>query len=479
MGKKLSEAEINRRLTELRNLRRLHEKDQVIKGELRAENKELKAANARLEAKIGDQAVLIAELQKAVFGKKRRGGGCSPGFKRVPKTFPELRNKASYRRALPGPGSVTSEHKLTLERTCACSGLIKKLTPAIRFVEDIPLPRLSANYQARLVSKYLIERGVCLTCGRNKVARNWNLSGQQVSLGKNLRLLVCHLISGGLSYAKTRHLLKSLYGIEISSGEIAAVLKKAHQDWQPAYRSLLKGIRASPAVHIDETPWPVRDLKGAGYAWVISDNKDLSCFALCDSRGGAHARNLLGNFKGVRISDNYAAYSNAGLAGRHQLCWAHLYRGIRDLRYNSNLPASQAAYVKRWYEGFAGLYAGLRDCLGEPAAEAQLPKLQSRLDRLLNLRIPRAGEPLKLSRLREQLRKASAAGKLFVCLKEQTPCDNNRAERDLRPLVIKRKNSFGSISEAGANALATVLSLCTNTWRTDKDNYFQALDALG
>ena len=482
MGKKLSEEEINRRLLKLRNLERLHERDQVIKAGLRAEIKQLKASleatKSHLEAKLEAQAVLIAELQKTVFGSKRRRGG---GFKRAAKVSPKPRNEASYRRPLPDRASVTDKRELTLEETtCACSGVIRKMRPAVRFVEDIPLPGLTAGYQARLTAEYLIERGVCLACGKTQVAQGWNLGGQPVRLGRNLRLLVCHLVSSGLSYAKTRRLLQTLYGIEVSLGEIAAILKKAHKAWQPAYQNLLEDIRASPAVHIDETPWPVRDLGGGGYAWVVSAQKGGSCFALRDSRSGAHARKLLGGFSGVRISDNYAAYSNPALAGRHQLCWAHLYRNIRDLRYNSNLPGKHAAYVKRWYEGFAGLYAGLRDRLADtPATAAQIDELQGRLDRLLNLRPPRAGEPPKLSRFKEQLRRASAADKLFICLKEQTPCDNNRAERDLRPLVIKRKNSFGSVSESGANALATVLSICANTWRAKSDNYFQALAAWG
>ena len=482
MGNKLSASEINRRSIELRNLKRLHERDQVTKGELRAKVKRLEAAledtKAQMGAKIEAQAVLIAELQKAVFGSKRRRGGAP---KEAAKTSLKPRSKASYRRPLPDPASIADKHSLTLEKTtCACGGSVRKTAPAVRFIEDIPLPELTAGYQARLVSEYVIERGVCLACGKAKVAQGWDLGGQPVRLGKNLRLLVCQLVAVGLSYSKIRRLLKSLYRIEASSGEIAAILKKAHRLWQPAYQNLLESIRAGPSVHIDETPWPVRDLQGGGYAWVTSSANGGSCLALRDSRGGAHARKLLGGFKGVRISDGYAAYSNPALGGKHQLCWAHLYRNIRELRYNSNLPAKHVGYVKRWYEEFAGLYADLRGYLAEPAAavEAQIDGLQSRLDRLLNLRPPRAGEPLKLSRLRKQLRRASAADKLFVCLRERTPCDNNRAERDLRPLVIKRKNSFGSVSEAGANALATVLSICANTWRTDKDNYFQALAAL-
>lgn len=39
------------------------------------------------------------------------------------------------------------------------------------------------------------------------------------------------------------------------------------------------------------------------------------------------------------------------------------------------------------------------------------------------------------------------------------PADNNRAERELRPLVIARKLSFGSPSEAGARTREVLMSV--------------------
>jgi hypothetical protein len=55
---------------------------------------------------------------------------------------------------------------------------------------------------------------------------------------------------------------------------------------------------------------------------------------------------------------------------------------------------------------------------------------------------------------------------------KDTLCDNNRAERDLRQLVLKRKRSFGSKSEKGTQALTTILSLCATYWRMNPDTYF-------
>jgi len=41
------------------------------------------------------------------------------------------------------------------------------------------------------------------------------------------------------------------------------------------------------------------------------------------------------------------------------------------------------------------------------------------------------------------------------------PADNNLAERDLRPSVIARKVSFGSVSDAGAKVRSTLTTIAT------------------
>ena len=160
----------------------------------------------------------------------------------------------------------------------------------------------------------------------------------------------------------------------------------------------------------------------------------------------------------------------------------HLYRVIRDLRHNANLPEEQLPYVTQWYETFAAIYQDLRQYLGEPYDEVvratQANELWRRTKDLAQQPAPPADEPDKLRRLKAQLLRASK-DRLFVCLPKNTPCDNNRAERDLRQLVLKRKRSFGSKTERGAQALATVLSLCTTAWRTTPQDYFRALAALG
>jgi transposase len=61
------------------------------------------------------------------------------------------------------------------------------------------------------------------------------------------------------------------------------------------------------------------------------------------------------------------------------------------------------------------------------------------------------------------------------------PADNNRAERELRPLVIARKVSFGSQSEAGARTRETLMTVLTTLRRRFPDfpaRFKNALDHL-
>jgi transposase len=484
----------------------------MVKGQLTPEQRltqnvaRLKTTNLRLRSKVTEQdkviaeqqvaietlRIQIAELQTMVFGKKKRPPtGGTPVVSDPFSAAPVSRTKDSYRRPIPPTAASTAEVAISLPETCVCGGSFDpgSVTTHDRYVEDIPLPELTPHYQPHLVTKYVVARGVCLKCGKATTGGSRDLGGAQVSLGSNIRLLVTHLIAGvGLSYSQVANLLLSLYGLHVTDGEIAAMLQKQHQKWLLAYNQLKADIRAAPVVHGDETPWPIQDLQGAGYAWNMCDAGSAKvCFALEQSRGATYAQSLFGQgtdqpFAGIRITDDYAAYRSDELPGQQQLCWAHLYRCIRDVRHNVNLPKAQLPYVTRWYEQFAAVYQDLRSYLSEPYDEAvrdtQADELWQRVQTLATEPIPPlVGEPEKLTRLKAQLLRAGK-DRLLVCLPKNTPCDNNRAERDLRQLVLKRKRSMGSKSEKGAQALATILSLCTTTWRTSQDNYFTRLAAL-
>ena len=58
------------------------------------------------------------------------------------------------------------------------------------------------------------------------------------------------------------------------------------------------------------------------------------------------------------------------------------------------------------------------------------------------------------------------------------PADNNLAERDLRPTVIARKVSFGSVSDAGAQTRSTLMTVVTTQRKRGLDTEHQLTMAL-
>ncbi len=478
MSARLTDQEIKLRMVELHNLRRLHQRDRQQIAQLKDENIALRALVAEQQQIIETLRVRVGELETMVFGKKRKPptGHYQP---ELPKPEALPRNKDSYRRPIPPASTITNEEPAMLPDACQCGGKFKEITVHERYVEDIPLPDLTENYQAHLVTKYVIERGVCDSCG--KVTAGKDLGGQATALGPNIRLLICHLATVvGLSYAQVIQLVGGLYQLRLTDGEIAGVLAKQHKRWLPVYAKLKADVRASPVKHYDETPWKIVEADNSGYAWIAAaEGSPTTVFHLATSRGAPHAKKLHGNSSGIHITDNYGPYRN--LSGQQQLCWAHPFRHIRDLRYNDNLPKENLPYVTRWYESFAAIYRDLKTYLDEPydlsIRQKQSDELWQRLQSLAGQKPPEIGEPAKLTKLKAQILRAGR-DRWLTCLAANTPCDNNRAERDLRPLVLKRKRSFGSKSVKGAKALSTVLSVCVTTWKANPANYFAVLAAI-
>jgi hypothetical protein len=89
----------------------------------------------------------------------------------------------------------------------------------------------------------------------------------------------------------------------------------------------------------------------------------------------------------------------------------------------------------------------------------------------------RAHDPKPAVRLKTTLRKNIA--RYLTCLSFPTVAlTNNAAERALRHVVLKRKNSFGCASDRGAAALGTLLSVLLSLHRRNPATYFENYLAL-
>jgi hypothetical protein len=259
MSKKLSDAEIKRRLQEGRNYKRLYFelKDKydalLVRNQQQAAHRD--ALTARFEAIVETQAARITELETMVFGRKSkpRSGGKPPSS--------GSRNPASYRRASPSEDEITGETHHDISGCHHCGGPLTDMQSYVRSIEDIILAALTPDASFKTVIHEVIQRGWCAKC--SKYSRAKDLRGQDVSLGPQVRSLVISLVTlRDHRYDQVVRVLGDLYRFKITDGEITAIMAARRLEYLPMYEELKDTNRAGPGVHWDESRWPIQSEGG-------------------------------------------------------------------------------------------------------------------------------------------------------------------------------------------------------------------------
>ena len=182
---------------------------------------------------------------------------------------------------------------------------------------------------------------------------------------------------------------------------------------------------------------------------------------------------MLKSYHGVRVTDCYGAYKN--LAGEHQVCWSHIIRKARDLKDNINLDKDKKEFVKTVYGNLKNIYEKIVAVKKNETEKQKRPKIISGLEKEL------AGLIDQISFSEASIKKLINLGKqmqtykkqLFTCLKHRAvDATNNKAERKLRHLVLKRKVSFGTKTKKGDKILEINLSVLLSLWWQDRKKFF-------
>lgn len=478
MSAKLTHGEIRRRLIRLRNYERMYpelkRKYENLKQEFREFRLETERKLAEKDRQIEALMLQAEELKRMVFrkhGSGKDGGDEGGSGKAGAKTRKSPRPGKTYRRPVPPAESVTETRHFCLSVCPDCHHELKNLRVAERYVEDMVLPEETLNV-FRKTEKRMISSGWCSVCRKRKSAIP--LSGHTVTLGPGIRRFIAYgSIILRLSFDQIRSLCADLMSIRISDGETALILETESENLQPCFDDLLKRIRGQPGAHYDETGWPVQKSGHGNHAWTITGTGSTDTVFLAGrSRGKGNAEELKGggNENQVGISDDYGVYRN--LFQFHQLCWAHPHRKLRDLKESGALPEKKRKRCEKTYEAFAALYEELRKNLAkhfDPVRREKAgEKMKKRFEKIAS---HDARDPQKLRTLKESLLKNKES--YFTCLNiPGIPADNNKAERALRHLVLKRKNSYGSKTQKGAGIMGILSSVLLSLWWRHPPNFF-------
>jgi transposase len=280
-----------------------------------------------------------------------------------------------------------------------------------------------------------------------------------------------------LPVRQIRVLLASLYGVQISVGEIVEVLHRLVAEAQPLLDALKTQIRASPAVQADETGWREDGLNG--YIWSLS-TPTIRYYEYHHSRGGEVVKHLIGdNFQGVLGSDFYAGYNIH--QGLHQRCWVHFLRDVHELK--KQFPQDEmlwtwARKVKAIYDEAVSWTMQDPDHSLSPRQQHQARVRQQHAfeQQLWTLCQPYVRQDVPQQTLCKRVESFLPELFVFVAI-PGVPAHNNLAERSVRPLVIARKISGGSRSPKGSATRMGLASLF-GTWMAQGLNPFHQCLAL-
>lgn len=334
-----------------------------------------------------------------------------------------------------------------------------------------------------VVTKHVYLERRCPACKRRWVPAP-ELDGVVVGqsrLGIGLVSLIAVLREEArLPFATIQGLLRTMHGVSLSEGALVGAIAQVAQRAAPVVAQIREAIRASPVVHADETGW--REDGRNGYIWTLSTPSHR--YFVRGTREKLMLEAALGtNFSGVLLSDFYAAYT--GYEGCHQYCWAHLLRDLRDL----TLRHPGDAGVRGWEAAIGALFGRAQQWTSDDPVQRRRKQqeYQAELRALCAPYLPAtpvaamatgdsdptsgAKAPATPQRILAQRMERHLA-ELFVFVADPTvPPTNNAAERSLRHLVVRRKISGGSRSQAGT-AATMALATVFGTWRVQGRNPF-------
>jgi transposase len=275
------------------------------------------------------------------------------------------------------------------------------------------------------------------------------------AFGPRLQAAVVTLaVRNRISRRDTTELARELFGAELSTGTVDAIVHRAGEALAGPYTQLEQRIKSAPVVNIDETGW--KTAGGNRTLWGALSSQ-TAVFRIAAGRHGFEARALLGErFGGIVCSDRWRGYDYLEPTQR-QLCWAHL---ARDFTAHSEGMAEQKAFGRAGLAIAHDLFAAWDSYQADgdrARLQAETAPLQHELRRLLE-HAARKSTKTKYHRLfARSLLKRWPALWTFTHTDGVEPT-NNHAERGLRGAVIYRKLSLGSQSEQGERTIERLLS---------------------
>ena len=233
---------------------------------------------------------------------------------------PRKRKRLAIDRGMATP-NTTKEH--TRRSSCPkCeSEQVYKHGKQSRTVIDL---RFKGHGIKRWITRHSTQRYRCMSCKNTFYPLDPCRPTRKY--GPNLIAYAVYLIIElRLSLERVTYHMRKLFRIPLWNDKIYKFKADTANAYHSVYDNILNNLCSGTLLHVDETTVSVGGTNG--YVWVLTSMEEVAYF-YTPSREGSTIQAMLRNFKGVLVSDFYAAYD--AIDCPQQKCLIHFIRDLND-----------------------------------------------------------------------------------------------------------------------------------------------------
>ena len=322
--------------------------------------------------------------------------------------------------------------------------MFRKITKCL---QDLRFSRFGVHGS---VVKYQFQVFWCPTC---QAFTPWPKAfWERSTFGSNLAAFaIFEIIELCVSQRSVAHTLNRLFGFRIDEIVVRRFKTRGAEYYRETRQNILAKMVEGNLIHADETRIKLHD--ETAYVWVFATWREVVYF-YSNTREGSFVQSALAGFRGVLVSDFYAAYD--AIPCPQQKCILHLIRDFNDAVLDNPYDDS----VKGIATTFAELFKNIVKTTDRWGLRSRfLRKHLADVARFYK-RISKMGH-LSAAALKLKARLDKDRDKLFTFLSHDgIPWNNNNAEHAIKAFARLRKAIEGLSTPRGIEEYLILLSVC-------------------
>jgi transposase len=370
---------------------------------------------------------------------------------------------------------TTQVHELNAaERACPCCGIERK---QIGTDESWQVEYLPGHFER---IHHVRKKYACTGCesnGNNPQMETAAKPEMAIDKGMAGPGLLAYIVTSKFSDYLPLYRLEDIFerqGFEISRATQSVWCGDIADLAEPLWELMAERVRASHVVATDDTIMPMlskgKTTNARMWVYVGDDDYPYNIFDFTLNRGRDGPKYFLKDYRQVLLADAYGGY-NGVVAGNEITragCWAHMKRKVIDAEKAAPEIAREAV------ERVRALYAVERQCKDasveerlELRQEQSAPLLAQLRERLLTWKeqlLPKHPMAEAVNYALGQWTELNV-----FCSDGAVSIDNNVSEREMKRVVLNRKNSLFVGNPRGGRTAAILASLTSTCRRHDID----------